>query len=43
MISGKEILVLDRNSEYLGVSTSTLMEKAGQSVAELSSPTPYIQ
>ena len=34
MITGKETQVLDRNSEYLGVSTSTLMEKAGQGVAE---------
>jgi len=34
MISGKEIQVLDRNSEYYGVSTSQLMENAGCGVAD---------
>ena len=33
MITGKEIRVLDRNSEYHGVPTSTLMENAGKGVA----------
>jgi len=34
MITGKEVKVLDRNSEYHGVPTSNLMEKAGKGVAD---------
>jgi len=34
MISGTEIKVLDKNAEYHGVSTSTLMENAGRGVAD---------
>ena len=33
MISGKEIKVLDKNSEYYGVPTKNLMENAGKGVA----------
>jgi len=33
MITGKEVKVLDKNSEYFGVPTSTLMENAGKGVA----------
>ena len=35
MISAAEASVLDRNSEYLGVSTLQLMENAGRTVADL--------
>ena len=34
MITGKEIKVLDKNSEYHGIPTSTLMENAGKDVAD---------
>lgn len=34
MISGKEIKVLDKNSEYFGVPPSQLMENAGKGVAD---------
>ena len=34
MISGSEIKVLDKNSEYYGVSARQLMEKAGKGVAD---------
>jgi len=34
MITGKEVTVLDRNSEYHGVPTSSLMENAGKCVAD---------
>jgi len=34
MISGKEIKVLDKNSEYFGISTSKLMENAGKGIAD---------
>ncbi|MFH1101386.1 MAG: NAD(P)H-hydrate epimerase, partial [Methanobacteriota archaeon] len=34
MISGKEVHVLDINSEYFGVPTELLMENAGRGVAE---------
>lgn len=34
MISGKEVRVLDLNSEYFGVTTSELMENAGKGVAD---------
>jgi NAD(P)H-hydrate epimerase len=33
MISGKEIKVLDKNSEYYGVPTSKLMENAGKGIS----------
>jgi len=34
MITGKEVKVLDKNSEYRGVPTSALMENAGKGVAD---------
>ena len=34
MIPGKEVKVLDKNSEFFGVATSTLMENAGKGVAD---------
>lgn len=34
MISGNEIKVIDKNSEYFGVTSSQLMENAGKEVAE---------
>jgi len=34
MIESKEVYVLDINTEYLGIPTSTLMENAGRGVAE---------
>jgi NAD(P)H-hydrate epimerase len=34
MLSGKEVHVLDKNSEYYGVPTSRLMENAGKAVAD---------
>ena len=33
MIPGKEIHVIDRNAEFYGVPTTTLMENAGRGVA----------